>query len=1334
MTGADPVPRLRRWALVAVLSVSALLLLLVVALAYLSSSSFNEYLRGRFVASLQQATGGDVQVGSFRWRLSRLDVEVRDISVHRPQVYGRAANIHVERLRAELKFSSLLRGSLSLARLRIDRPYFELVTNPSGGQETSVSAAPAGGSSIQELFSVTADRLEVTRGELRFHDRRIPLDFTADDVAASAALHSGPQHYEGHLHAGKVDTVFEHWRPIASIATVEFALFSDHIDFKAVQLSGKSRLLSQGRITDFNNPRAEFQYQATLDIAQARAITRTSSAVSGVLIADGHGTYDRSAYGTSGKLQLRQFAYKGPELRVRNVEVKSGYDVANDLLTLSRLSATALGGAVSGEVRLTNWNSLGPDAPRDRPQRGIARLRLDSLSLRQLAQAVSTRRVPADSLQLAGLASGRVDANWTGAPQLATAQLGLTINPVRSPHPGELAVGGRLRGTYRGRPGVLQIDDLQLATAASHFAAHGVLGSSNSNLKLTAASSNLEEFQPLLQRLQFAHQLPVRVHGVATFEGTASGRLFDPLLAGNVQVTNFDTLLGMSSVAHPARELHWDFLSTGLQLSSHQVEASNGMLRRGGAQMRFSFTAGLDHSRFTDSSPLTAAADVSAASLDDVQALAGTAYPIRGTVDFSFRAHGTRLDPGGEGRVEITHARIYGESFERASSSIAFNRHEAQFNDVLLLHRQATISGSAAYNLNTTAFRFNFRSTDLDLARVQRIQSSRLAVAGTMNFRVEGSGTRDAPSINGKLVLRDLILNGEREGQFTADLATRGEDLTLTGRSVFEHANLALDGSIRMRSDFLSDLTLRFSRLDIDPLLHAYLRGRITGHSSTEGTVHVTGPLLHPRQLNGTVDLEQFAADIENAKIQNDGPIRASIRDRLLSIQSFRLVGDGTDISASGTAQLADPWHLDLRADGRVNLRVLETVNPDYLSYGLVTVAMRVGGTLFSPDFEGELQIAHGGLSYIDLPSGLSEINGVMTFDRDRLSVQSLNAKTGGGTLTLGGYITYGRKVNFDLTARGKDVRLRYPPGISSTANLDVRLLGSLTSSVLSGDILITRFAFNPDFDLAVYMARAKQAAPLTPPNSPLNNLKIDVHVTSTPELQVQTTSAKLSGDIDLRVRGTGTHPAVLGRVNITQGQVSFNGTKYELERGDISFSNPVTIEPIFDLEATARVRDYDITLGFHGPVDKLSTTYSSDPPLPTADIIALLAVGRTREESAMLQSQNTENFAQSTSNAILGEALNQTVSNRLEKLFGVSRIKIDPEAGGAENNTAGTRVTVEQQVSNNLTLTYITNVSQAQQQIIQAEYYVTKNLSIIAVRDQNGVLGFDVRLRRRKK
>jgi translocation and assembly module TamB len=58
----------------------------------------------------------------------------------------------------------------------------------------------------------------------------------------------------------------------------------------------------------------------------------------------------------------------------------------------------------------------------------------------------------------------------------------------------------------------------------------------------------------------------------------------------------------------------------------------------------------------------------------------------------------------------------------------------------------------------------------------------------------------------------------------------------------------------------------------------------------------------------------------------------------------------------------------------------------------------------------------------------------------------------------------------------------------------------------------------------------------------------------------------------------------------------------------------------------------------------------------------------------------------------------------------------------------------LEQQVSSNLTLTYSTEVSQTSQQVIQGEYNVSRNISILAVRDQNGVVSFDVLLRHRRK
>jgi hypothetical protein len=180
---------------------------------------------------------------------------------------------------------------------------------------------------------------------------------------------------------------------------------------------------------------------------------------------------------------------------------------------------------------------------------------------------------------------------------------------------------------------------------------------------------------------------------------------------------------------------------------------------------------------------------------------------------------------------------------------------------------------------------------------------------------------------------------------------------------------------------------------------------------------------------------------------------------------------------------------------------------------------------------------------------------------------------------------------------------------------------------------------------------------------------------------------------------------------------------------------NPVTTTPVLDLQASTRVRDYDITLNLNGQIDRPNVTYRSEPPLPTSDIIGLLAFGQTSEESAQLN-QSQSAFNSETSSAILSAALNATVSNRVQKLFGVSRIKIDPQGLNTETSSTqtGPAVTIEQQVKNNLTLTYTTNVAQASQQIIQAEYNITRNVSIVGVRDQNGVVSIDVRIRQRKK
>jgi translocation and assembly module TamB len=453
-----------------------------------------------------------------------------------------------------------------------------------------------------------------------------------------------------------------------------------------------------------------------------------------------------------------------------------------------------------------------------------------------------------------------------------------------------------------------------------------------------------------------------------------------------------------------------------------------------------------------------------------------------------------------------------------------------------------------------------------------------------------------------------------------------------------------------------------------------------------------------------------------------------------VQIEQFHLVGEDTDISATGRVHLSGGRELDVRAQGRANLKLIESLDPDFTSSGVVSVDLSVAGTWAKPAMQGRLRVDGGAIAYIDLPSALSDINGSLVFNQDRLQVESLTAHTGGGLVTFGGYATaYNGKFNFDLTVRGQEVRLRYPPGVSATANADLHFVGSSSGSTLNGEIIVTKLAMTPGFDFGAYMERsAGSASP--PPNRMLNRIRLDVHIVTTPELQMQTASVRLSGDADLRLRGTAAKPAILGRADIIEGEVQFNGTKYTLERGDITFINPVTTTPVLDLQATTRVRDYDITLNLNGPIDRPNVTYRSEPPLPPSDIIGLLAFGQASESTQMTQSQS--GFSSETSSAILSAALNATVSNRVQKLFGVSRIKIDPQGLTTETSPTqtGPAVTIEQQVKNDLTLTYTTNVAQASQQIIQVVYNVTRNVSIVGIRDQNGVVSFDVRVRKRKK
>ena len=92
---------------------------------------------------------------------------------------------------------------------------------------------------------------------------------------------------------------------------------------------------------------------------------------------------------------------------------------------------------------------------------------------------------------------------------------------------------------------------------------------------------------------------------------------------------------------------------------------------------------------------------------------------------------------------------------------------------------------------------------------------------------------------------------------------------------------------------------------------------------------------------------------------------------------------------------------------------------------------------------------------------------------------------------------------------------------------------------------------------------------------------------------------------------------------------------------------------------------------------------------------------------------------------------MNATVSSRVQKLFGAGSVKVDPNYLGVLGNST-TRITVEEQLGKNLTLTYATDVDTTAQQLLQAEIAINRHVSLLVARDESGVFSMVLKATRR--
>ena len=739
--------------------------------------------------------------------------------------------------------------------------------------------------------------------------------------------------------------------------------------------------------------------------------------------------------------------------------------------------------------------------------------------------------------------------------------------------------------------------------------------------------------------------------------------------------------------------------------------------------------------------------------------------PARGNLSGTAQFTGTMDNPNAQVDLSLAKTVIYDEPLDSAQLRASYTNTAVEIDRFEVnAAGGARIEGSASYkhaagDLNNGQVVFRVASSDVQLAKLQSVQKYRSGLTGVLRLNAEGgANVRQQPkaaaqflltSLNATLGATGLTLNNQRLGDLKAAAQTTGGDrLAFTMSSNLAGAQIAARGQATLRGDYPLTADLTFANLTysgLRPLLGDENVSTPLFDAFADGQATVAGPAMKAEAMTGKFTISRLEFLAKGATpagsrpvgIRNEGPIVLAIDRSVVKVERARMTGPDTDINLVGSAALTGNQALDLTAKANTNLGILQQMSRSIYSSGAIVLDAAVRGTMSKPLVNGRLDMVNASFNYIDLPNGISNANGTVLFSGTNATIQRLTAETGGGKLTAGGFVSYGGPViRYGLRARADSVRVRQPPGASIVASAQVNLTGTTVQSLLSGNVTLEKFGFSPQSDIGSLLARTSQPAEVpSAPSGPLAGMRLDVAIRTSPSASFETSLAqRLAVDADLRLRGTLASPGMTGRVNITEGEMVFFGTKYEVSQGGVNFYDPNHIRPVLNIDLQTTAKGVNVVLNVSGPFDNMKLTHRSDPPLQFSEIVALLATGKTPTSDPNLVANQPatppQSLQQIGGSALLSQAIANPVSNRLERVFGVSKLKIDPTfTSGSELPQA--RLTLQQQISSNLTFTYITNLNKTNSQIIRVEWAFNPQWLAVASREEDGRFGVDFFYRR---
>jgi translocation and assembly module TamB len=867
---------------------------------------------------------------------------------------------------------------------------------------------------------------------------------------------------------------------------------------------------------------------------------------------------------------------------------------------------------------------------------------------------------------------------------------------------------GRIRdieGSYSKSGQVISLNDLKLSTEKSNVFAKGLVDLEKKllNLNCSLQSRDLTDITlPYYKKLA----------GKGEFAGKVNGPFDDPIISGRMKVHDafiegypsgkFD-----ADVVYRKNLFHINKFVLSLEGELHSME---GDVYFKNAEKLFD----LRGAEYKLHAVLKNAY---------IERFVRIFYPdFRATGRFSsdLNIRGVAETPDIKGTAALDKGSLYDVPFDSASFDLHYAAKKLDLSSARFKKGKSFLQGDFILYPDTT---FSYKAYS-DKVMLSDLIPRPIQGEAALSLKTEGKGTFDNPTIFADVKLKDGVLKGKHTGNGVMTVSIKDRNIALKARLINE--KLSVEAKGRLEDEFPWDAKVDIQTGRYDFLITSFLKDVPEDLLlSLNGSVTMHGTRKH---LYASSKIKHLVLSMYGYSFSNEEEMAVELNDRKLSFDTFSLRSGNTLLRVSGGMEIGKAYNLSF--EGNSALSPFKSLSSKLgILRGNAEFVVEVTGEWETPRINGGVTLVNGSVGLNKYPAHrITDLNGYLYIDNDRVVLQNLSGKIGGGDLDFSGILYLKRFAfsRFYVEAKMKNVTSSISNEFS--INFDGNLLykGTPEAQIISGDIDINRARYRERVEWKSWLLQAKKAEILRTDISNFEKADLNIKITGKDNIIIDNNVARTVVGADMVLRGKLYRPSLLGRFETSEGKVFFRNNEFTILHASADFSDPARLNPFISIAAETVVKGYKVKMNLEGQLDHFNMSLSSDPPLKEMDILALLTVGQTGSGVKGLEA----GIGAGEATSFVTGKMQDVFEERLRSITGLDRFQVDPYV----SKTTGTvepRVTVSKRLmGEKVFVTYTTAVGGLEEQIIKLEYFMTKNVSLVGVRDERGITGGDIRFR----